>query len=138
MKSFLTIVGVLAVFASVVAFAASKSAVHEILSAISLMIGCTSLGLAKLIELFETHLERTSAMRKREVEHWERAQPAAPAALPPIPGTERWHVAIGAEVKGPLRADEVRALRDKSAIGPESFVISEGWQSWKRLRDCSI
>jgi hypothetical protein len=138
MKSFLNIFGVLAFAGGILAFLAAASAVHQILGAIGVLTGCSALGLAKLIELFTVHLERTSEQRKREVAYWERPQTSDSFTLPPIPGTEKWHIAIGAEVQGPYRADEVRALSAKQVIGPDSFVLAEGWATWKRLRECEL
>lgn len=135
MKSFLTIIGVLAFLGGLLAFIAAASAVHQIFGAIGIMTGCTALGLSKLIELLADHIDRTSAQRQREIAYWERAQPATAVSLPPLPGTENWHVEVQGQIQGPLGHHEIRALRDKRVIDGEAFVFREGWTQWLRLRE---
>ena len=107
MKSFLNVVGMLALLGGILALLMAASAVHEILAGISILVCITSLGLAKVIALGETHLERTSEQRRKEREHWEAARAAAraPAAssLPPLPGTEKWRVEVRGQIQGPPR-----------------------------------
>jgi len=139
MKSFLNVIGMLALLGGILALLMAASAVHEILAGISILVCVTSLGLAKLIDLADTHLERTSEQRRKEREHWEAALGAAraPAAssLPPLPGTEKWHVEVRGQIQGPLGIHEIRALRDKGVIDGDAFVFCEGWTQWLRLRE---
>lgn len=139
MKSFLNMIGMLALLASVLVLLMAASAVHEILAGISILVCVTSLGFAKLIDLAETHLELTSEQRRKEREHWDSALSVArePKAspLPPLPGTEKWHVEVRGQIQGPLGIHEIRALRDKGVIDGGAFVFCEGWTQWLHLRE---
>ncbi len=71
MKSFLNLVGMLALLGGILALLMAASAVHGILAGISILVCVTSLSLAKVIALAETRLERTSEQRRKAQEHWE-------------------------------------------------------------------
>lgn len=45
-----------------------------------------------------------------EGEHWERTQTTPSTPLPALPGTEKWHVAIGAEIKKDGRTGSASAI----------------------------
>lgn len=139
MKSFLAIVGVLAVFAAVLVLFASKSAVHEILSSISLLVGCSSLGLSKLIELVEDQkrIANESAKEQREAIINLMAAVRAPSArpLPPIPGLEQFYVVENAVPSGPFRRDQVQALRANGTLAADSWILIESGAHWQRYAD---
>lgn len=132
----------LALLGGVLIFFAAVSAIHQILAAVGLLVCVTCLGSAKLIELMQTHLDRTSEQRRLEREHWTAhiasTHASPPTPLPPLPGTEKWHVEINGEIRGPLGVHEVRALRDKQALGPDSYVFREGWTQWAKLKHAEI
>lgn len=73
MKIFLNVIGLLALLGGAAGFFLGSDAVSRILGGLALLVAVTALGFAKLIELVETHLERTSKQRLLERD-WEKVR----------------------------------------------------------------
>lgn len=57
----------------------------------------------------------------------------AASALPPIPGGERYFIAMEGKADGPYRLGDLQALADKGAISGDSLFIEEGGKSWRKV-----
>lgn len=64
MKAFLNIIGILALLGGSLAIVLAGSAVQEILGGIGILIACTALGLARLIDLQEQAAEKLAEETK--------------------------------------------------------------------------
>ena len=53
------------------------------------------------------------------------------ASLPPLPGHERYFVAVGEEISGPHPVAHVRAMLQKTALPWDCYVLREGEREWK-------
>lgn len=103
MQAFLIVIGVVTWIAALVCFAGSKSAIHEILSAISFLIGLVGfIGAAALSKLEDIRTEATE-LRRRAGEQLpairagiERLAQGSPPVLPTGPAEE---VPAGGDVK---------------------------------------
>jgi hypothetical protein len=132
------------------------TAIHggEVLPAIFLFANCVFasvlfLGIAEVILLiakieFNTRsagqgigggekLQREMAASLKQLVEASRAV----AALPPIPGEERYYLAMEGKVDGPYRIGDLQALVDKGAISGESFLIEEGGKAWRKTSTLS-
>jgi len=135
MKSLLNIIGLLCLLGAVPIFSNSPT-----LGGASMLVSVTALGLAKLIALAETHLDRTSKQQHMEQEHWSNllgalnagaGRPVKPVAL----GAERYYIANGKEVAGPHDREKIAELIEKKIINRETQVCKEGTTQWRSLGD---
>lgn len=55
------------------------------------------------------------------------------SALPPIPGEERYFIAMEGKADGPYRISDLQALADKGAISGDSLFIEEGGKTWRKI-----
>lgn len=63
------------------------------------------------------------------------AAASAATPLPPIPGTETYHVAVGSEVTGPHTLEQIQALHAKGTIDGKTWILRQGAAAWLRLGD---
>jgi hypothetical protein len=138
-KIFLNVIGILAMLAGPVALFLGTTMAAQLIGGIVLLLACTSFGLAKLIELGETHLERTSKHRALEKEFWKLAaiQGGTPTT-PPLVNQPKWYVANGQEVTGPFAAPQIRELITKGIVGADTMFNAEGSKDWKSLAEARI
>lgn len=55
--------------------------------------------------------------------------------LPPVPGSERYFVAIEGSVDGPYRLSDIKELRSKGALDDSALFIQERGQEWKSISE---
>lgn len=139
MKTFLNVIGALALIASVLVFIGSQSAVHEILAAISLLLGCTCAGLARMIEGQDKANTQLALVVKGLAATVQTLQPSSSPApnaakvAPPVPGMERYFISDGTRAVGPYEADKVQALLAKGTITKDTDILKEGMSEWQKL-----
>lgn len=135
MKTFLNIIGILALLAGGGALLGANSAIHQILGGIGILTAVCAFGFAAVLETWAEVRTATGNQRKLEREHWEKILAAANRAkpLPPLPGQELFYVAQGEEVNGPHTRAALCALLRKKAISAETPLLREGSEEWKTV-----
>jgi len=140
MRIFLGIIGILAMLGGGFSFFLAVSAVQEIVGGIALLIGCTSLGLARVIELLEAAAKKRDAWEKTSREHFS-AQPAAAAMeeikkIPPLPGKERYYLAVGETIGGPHSREVIEGMLNRGTVSQHAtFVLLEGGTKWQKFNE---
>lgn len=140
MKSFLTIIGMLALLGGLLVAVVSSSAVHEIEAGIAWLIACTSLGLAKVIELQEANGKILAEIKAAQGVSALVNQSAATTSnksieMPPVPGTEIYFVAVEGKAAGPHSMESVQGLLSRGKITPETLIYKQGAEKWQPLSE---
>lgn len=145
MKVFLNVIGLLAMIGAFTALFAARSAVQEIEAGISLLICCTSFGLAHIIGLQETAAEKSAVRDKAAREHYGamaslgsvsgNASPANVSGLPPVPGKEVYFISDGERAVGPHNLETLRALLARGTINQDTYILQQGAREWQKLGD---
>ena len=118
---------------------AAQSAVHEIEAYIALLLSCTSMGFARLIEIQQQNGKQLELVVKGLAASVQAMQSAsAPSAQPksltvPLPGKELYMVSDGERGVGPYSVDKLRALLEKGTITNDTYVLKQGTQDWVTL-----
>jgi hypothetical protein len=142
MKSFLNVIGALALIGSVLVFFNAKSAVHEIEACMALLLGCTCIGLAKLIEGQESSAKLLTALSKILTDSTHATNAAISSsshapfpieALPPVPGKEKYFVSDGVRAVGPYEVEKIQALAAKGTINKDTYILKQGTKEWLKL-----
>lgn len=55
--------------------------------------------------------------------------------LPPIPGHEKYFIAKGDLVDGPLKLSDIRDMKDIGELDEEVFFLVEGSKDWRRISE---
>jgi hypothetical protein len=55
--------------------------------------------------------------------------------LPPVPGSEKFFIAIDGVVDGPYKRTDVIELRSKGALDDAAFYIQERGKDWKNVSE---
>lgn len=140
MKTFLNVVGILALIGSMLVFAAAKSAVHEIEACIALLLSCSCMGFAAIVEKQEQTNVLLAMIAKSSVETVQGLSSASGSAeaaqpIPPVPGKETYYISDGLRPVGPYQADKIQALFEKGTINKETHILKQGSSEWKKLGD---
>lgn len=141
MKTFLNVIGILALIGSILVFAGAQSAVHEIEACIALLLSCSCLGFAAVIERLEQNkillamIAKSSAERVQNLSASPGSAPATSQALPPVPGKETYYVSDGLRPVGPYEAEKIKALFEKGTINKETHILQQGSAEWRKLGD---
>lgn len=133
MKIFLNVVGILAFLVGPISFFAAKNLADQVIGGMSLLLACTALGFAKLIELGETHLDRTGKQRALEKDYWRLMSSQVHATSPAAPTAPRWFVANGDDVSGPFTEEQIKVLKAKGVVTVASQMAAEGTQDWRPI-----
>lgn len=139
MKTFLNVIGILALLGGLFVLVFAQSAVHEIEAGLSWLIACTALGLAKVIEVLESN-GKTLAQLKTAI-----GLPGVSSAntttggqtneMPPVPGTETYFVAVEGKAAGPHTMESVQGLLSRGKITPETLIYKQGAEKWQPLSE---
>lgn len=136
MKTFLNVLGLLSLLGAVAALFLPQNG--PVLAVAAVAEAALFMALAKVIDLIETHLERTSTHRLMEREVWKNPATviaSSPVIIPPVPGTEKYYLAVNNEPAGPHTAETISELLSRGTIDREAWVLQEGGREWRRLRE---
>lgn len=140
MRTFLNVVGILALFGAIVITVFSKSAVHEIEAAIAILVACTAFGFSKTIEHLSENGKLLSQIRDSRAVQASAIPEMQPSSehriiVPPVPGTESYFIALEGKAAGPHTMKSVYGLLERGKIAPDTLLFKEGANEWKALRD---
>lgn len=140
MKTFLNVVGILALIGSMLVFAAAKSAVHEIEACIALLLSCSCMGFAAIVEKLDQNKVLLAMIAKSSAESVQSLSSAsgsqgAAQVIPPVPGKETYYISDGMRPVGPYEAEKIQALFEKGTINKETHILKQGGAEWKKLGD---
>jgi hypothetical protein len=138
MKTFLNVVGILALIGSMLVFANAQSAVHEIEACIALLLSCSCLGFAAVVERLDQSKNLLAMIAKSSAEGVQTQASSSGSvsrAIPPVPGKETYYISDGARPLGPYEAEKIQALFDKGTINKETDILKEGSSEWEKLGD---
>ncbi len=139
MKTFLIIVGALALLSSGFVLIDAKSAVHEILAGIFSLTGLMCLGMAKIIGSQKKTADQLALVVKGLSATVQSLQvsPAGSATTAgkpvPVPGKELYFVSDGERGVGPYDFEQLKALVEKGTITRDTYILKQGAQEWQRL-----
>lgn len=140
MKTFLNVVGILALIGSVLIFTAAKSAVHEIEACIALLLSCSCMGFAAIVEKLEQDKVLLAMIAKSSAENIHAlsslsTSPSTTQVIPPVPGRETYYISDGTRAMGPYEAEKLQALLGKGTISKETYILRQGSSEWRKLGD---
>lgn len=135
MKTFLNVVGALALCSGPGAIFLGENVAAQVIGGLVLLLAITALGLAKLIDLAEDEAAAAKKHRAAEVAHWSYAgsRVASTLSTPPIPTEPKWYVANGQEVTGPFTKPQLLELRKKGVLNAETKLNAEGAPDWQAM-----
>jgi hypothetical protein len=129
-KIFLNVVGILAFLGSALTLTIAASAVHEIETAILLLLACTSLGLSRLIDITETGNKERARQTNDLLAVIKQLVPTPTSAPPTAPAREKYFVLLDDEPTGPLTLDQLTVLFEKGSIAGHTKVAKAGSNTW--------
>ena len=59
----------------------------------------------------------------------------ATAALPPVPGSERYFIAVDGSVDGPYKRSDIIELKSKGALSWATLCIQEHGKEWRKVSE---
>jgi hypothetical protein len=141
MKTFLNVVGILAILAALSIMVASKSAVHEIEAGLSVLVSVISFGFASVLTKqteAQSTLNDLGKVLVRVAHSLETvvdtSQGAASTPPPPVPGKERYFIAdADGKPIGPHDVATLRGLLHRGAVTADAWVIKDGDTEWQKL-----
>ena len=112
---------------------------------ISIFAGVISLGIAEVITLIakiehNTSLSSNTGSEKimGEVAGTLKALLLATKSttdLPPIPGSEKFYIAIESSIEGPYPLNDIIELKEKGALDDTALCIQERGKEWKKISE---
>ncbi len=112
---------------------------------IALFSGVISLGIAEVITLIAKIEHNTASSADSDSEKTMKEISATLKSLlqttkaavdfPPVPGTEKFFIAIEGSVDGPYRLNDIIELKSKGALDEAALYIQERGKEWKRISE---